>query len=184
MRTPGPLTTTCAGFVLIAICFVIWRGPLPGGIDNVWERLSGVEGTGPIDVTKLEQYRTDAAGMACPKDICSGPVDIESPNFQVPAERLRDIVSSIASEESNAVLIDRTAIEPLTDRYVIRSTVLRVPDTVTVRYIVRSPETSSLVILAQPQVELIDFGSNRDRVHRWVALAAQRAGIGEDEPSH
>ncbi len=181
MRTPGPITTTCAGLVLAVICVVIWRGPLPGGIDNVWERLFGSADPGPLDVTKLEDYRTEAAGMACPKDICSGPVDIESPNFQVPAERLRDIVSSIASEESNAVLIERTAIEPYTDRYIIRSTVLRLPDTVTVRYIVRSAETSSLVILAQPQVEVIDFGGNRDRVHRWVAIAAQRAGIGEDE---
>ncbi len=176
MRTPGPFAGTMMAVTLIAVCAVIWRGPLPGGIDGIWEKTFGAVEAETTELAALEKHG-NGEGLACPKDVCSGPVDIVAPDFPVSVNELRRVVLSIAKEEINTILIEFTGTDPPMDRYLVRSTILRLPSIVTIRYIPRGPERSSFVIHARPQIDLVSFGANRDRVRRWVVLATQRSGF-------
>ncbi len=166
------------GLTLLVIGFglLVARGEEPGGIEEAW-MLLGPPDLGPVDVATLDRSPADA--LACPPDHCRAGADFVVPVLPVPGERLRAIVAAVATGEPRTELVfqDRWAEE---DRYVARSALLRLPDTVVVAIIGAGEGRATLALYGRPQVAAMDLGGNRARLARWLArieaLARAEAG--------
>ncbi|WP_375456012.1 hypothetical protein [uncultured Methylobacterium sp.] len=179
MRTAKTLRwLLVGGLVLLGGWFgvLVARGEEPGGIEEAW-MLLGPPDLGPVDVATLARTRGDA--LACPPDHCRVRADIVAPTLPVSGERLRAIVAAVAAGEprTERVFEDRWAEE---DRYVARSKVLRLPDTIAVAIVGAGQGRATLALYARPQFALTDLGGNRARLVRWLArieaLARDEAG--------
>ncbi len=74
--------------------------------------------------------------------------------------------------EPGTILIDRG---PEQDRYLVRTRLMRFPDTVVVQVFDRGQDGSTLALYSRSQIGRSDFGVNRRRIERWVALVGSRA---------
>lgn len=169
--------------VLLGAAPVLFRhGDEPGGIDALWEAVSG-----PADEevfafeTAIRRERPNDA-LACPAGHCAGAkVDLVAPVFAVPAERLRAIVAEIATAESGTALIHTEA--DAHDRYLVRTRVLRFPDLVDVRIIPIDENQSTVALYSRSRIGYWDFGVNRARLERWLGrmreLAAEAPPVTE-----
>jgi len=144
-------------------------------LDAIWTGLLGELGQ-ELDFVQLERRRSANDALASPPGFCRlVKADLESPVFQVPAERLREIVSRVAQDEPRTVLIAPSSCAGET-RYLVRSPILRFPDLVDVRVIARGEHASTLAIYSRSRVGRYDFGVNRRRVERWLRRVAASAG--------
>jgi uncharacterized protein (DUF1499 family) len=157
---------------------LILRGSEPGGIEDVQAFIFGEPDLGPVDFATLRRRRVPNDALACPPEACPhAAADIVPPDFPVPAERLRRIVAAVAAAEPRAELVfDDPSAEQ--DRYVVRSRLLRFPDTVDVRVIGRGEGRSTLAIYSRSRIGFVDFGVNRARIARWLERVAAAAREG------
>jgi len=54
------------------------------------------------------------------------------------------------------------------DRFLVRTRLMRYPDTVVVEVIEQGPNLSTLALYSRSQIGRSDFGVNRRRIERWV----------------
>jgi uncharacterized protein (DUF1499 family) len=158
------------------------RGDETSRLDGIYARLFGDPDLGPVDFAHLERrpYANDA--LACPEGRCPGiRVDLVSPVFPVPPERLRAIVMEVAANEPGAEVVGSA--EGWQDQYVVRSRVMRFPDTVSVEIFGLGPDRSTLALYSRSQIGHYDFGVNRARIERWLerigAIAAEPPPVSE-----
>ncbi len=148
------------------------------GLEGLWRSSFGPPDLGPVAFAALERRRSPNDALVCPKDVCpNARPDVEPPLFPFPAARLRALVSEAALSEPDTVLVQSGAEQ---DRYLVRTRLMRFPDTVVAQVIAREGERSTLALYSRSQIGRSDFGVNRRRLERWVErigrLAAQRDG--------
>jgi len=144
-------------------------------LDRVWQGLFGSPDLGPVDFGTLRRRRSPNDALACPHGFCPGAEpDFVPPVFPVPGERLRVIVADIALSEPNMALVHS---DPAQDRYLVRTRLMRFPDTIVVQIIEIGKDRSTLAAYSRSQIGRSDLGVNRRRLERWIArigtLAAQ-----------
>ena len=162
------------GLVGVGLGYGLWRG-WEAGLDRTWQSLFGTPDLGPVDFATLQRRRTPNDALICPRDACSqAQPDAEPPVFPIPGARLRTLASQAALSEPGTTLIDAG---PQQDRYLVRTRVMRFPDTVVVQVIERTVNLSTLALYSRSQIGSSDFGVNGRRLARWVerleTLAAQ-----------
>ena len=162
MRTPKRVAAGLAG---VGLGYGLWRA-WEAGLDRTWQAAFGSSDLGPVDFTALVRRRTPNDALACPRDLCPAQADFEPPVFPVPAARLRALLSEAALSEPNTVLVEST---PTQDRYLVRTRLMRFPDTVVAEALARGEEHSTLALYSRSQIGRSDFGVNRGRLERWVA---------------
>lgn len=162
------------GLASAGLAYGAWR--LWGDrLDGVWTRLFGEPDLGPVDFGSLRRPKVPNNALAAPPSVCGhARADIIPPDFDVSAARLRAIVAEVAAEEPNTELVHADP-KNEQDRYVVRSRVLRFPDTVDVKVIDRGAGRSTLAIYSRSQVGKADFGVNRKRLRRWIDRIGEKA---------
>lgn len=153
--------------------WLLWRGAEPGGIDDVYTALFGPADLGPVDFETLERRTSPNDALACPEGLCRAQADILTPTYDVPGARLREIVAEVAAADPGAALVYSANYEEA-DRYLVRTPLMRWPDTVNVRIYGAGPGRSQLALYSRSQVGHSDMGANRERLERWLAEIARR----------
>lgn len=153
--------------------FLLWRADQPGGIDDAYTLAFGPADLGPVDFERLARSDAPHDALACPPGYCAVEPDFVTPTYDVPGARLREIVSEIAAEDPRAELVYSGRWEE-SDRYIVRSRLMRYPDTVNVRILGAGPGRSQIAIYSRSQIGYSDMGVNRARIARWLDEIARR----------
>jgi uncharacterized protein (DUF1499 family) len=154
------------GLVSVGLGYGLWRG-WEAGLERTWQGLFGSPDLGPVEFATLKRRSTPNDALICPRDICpQAQPDTEPSVFPVPSAHLRSLVSEVALAEPGTSLLDRG---PQQDRYLVRTQLMRFPDTVVVQVFDRGQDASALALYSRSQIGSSDFGVNRRRIERWVA---------------
>lgn len=157
--------------------FLLWRAEEPGGIDDAYALVFGPPDLGGVDFENLARRDAPNDALACHPDICGAtPVDFETPVYPVAGSRLRQIVREVALAQPRTQLVyaSRWGEE---DRYVVRSRLMRYPDTVVARIYGAGPGRSMLGLYSRSQIGYSDMGMNRARIERWIAAIDDRVAL-------
>lgn len=143
----------------------LWHG-WEAGLEKVWQTVFGSPDLGDVDFPALERRRNPNDALACPKGFCpEAQADFEPPVFPLSVPRLRDIVSE-AGLSAPGTILAHSGVEQ--DRYLVRTRLMRFPDTVNVQAIEMGQGRSTLALYSRSQIGRTDFGVNRRRLERWV----------------
>jgi len=157
--------------------FLLWRADEPGGIDDAYALVFGPPDLGGVDFENLTRRDAPNDALACHPDICGAtPVDFETPIYPIAGSRLRQIVREVALTQPRTQLVyaSRWGEE---DRYVVRSRLMRYPDTVVARIYGAGPGRSMLGLYSRSQIGYSDMGMNRARIERWLAAIDDRVAL-------
>ena len=170
--TVGRISKTATGLAGAGLAIGIWQG-WGKGLDRLWAKALGPPDLGPVDFGSLRRVGADA--LVAPPSVCAhARADIMPPDFPVPPERLRAILAEIAVSEPHTVLVHADPDETH-DRYVGRSRLLRIPETIDVKIIDPGAGRSTLAMYSRSQVGRGDLGGNRKRLKRWLERAVRLA---------
>lgn len=137
-----------------------------------------------IGIAELRSPLPKAGFLACPPGYCSAGEAIASPVFDVPWERLHDYWTEVISGEKRMV---SAAADTDTWRrlfYIQHSPTFRFPDVITVEFVAPGPDRSSIAIYSRSRYGESDFGKNRKRVEKWLALLERLARPALPRRSH
>lgn len=152
-----------AGFL-----YLLWRGEEPGGIDDVYAMAFGPPDQGGVDFATLRRAGSPNDALACPEVICSTRIDIATPVYPVTGKELRMIVRDVARGQPRTQLVYSARWEE-EDRFVVRSGLMRFPDTVNARIFGAGDEGSMLALYSRSQIGYSDLGVNEERIRAWLS---------------
>jgi len=143
---------------------------------DIWSLIFGDPDLGAVDFPTLVRRTQPNDALICPRDHCpNAVVDREPPVWPVAAEHLRSIVSAVARGQPGTTILDERGAQT---RYLVRSRLLRFPDTVNVDIVGRGENRATLALYSRSQIGRTDFGTNRRRLERWLALIEARVAMG------
>lgn len=132
----------------------------------------------PLDFQHLTLRRTPNQYLVLPPDFAgAAAAQAASPVFEVSAEALRGHWMALVGRQPRISRIREDATAGQIE-CVERSRVMRLPDTITAAFIARGEGRSTIAIYSRARYGFRDFGVNRQRVRRWLALLADEAGGG------
>ena len=122
-----------------------------------------------VSITELHSPLPKPGFLFCPPGYCAAAEAVASPVFPLPWERLRDYWTEVISGEKR---IETIAADPDNRRfvYIQHSPTFRFPDIITVEFVPLGPNRSSIAIYSRSRYGHYDFGKNRKRVGKWLAL--------------
>ena len=160
-----------AGLGLLAM--LVWRGPEPGGIDDLYARAFGPADLGPVEFETLVRRSSPNDALACPAGVCPrAGADLVPPVFGVNGPALRQALREIAAADGAELVYAETT--GLTDRFVARTPLMRFPDTIDAMIVDRGPDAATLALYSRSQIGHSDLGANRARLARWLDALGQR----------
>ena len=169
------LPAACALLAVLALGVMVARRDRPGGIGRLWT-LFGPADQGPVDFATLMRRRDPNDALVCPGRLCRAVPDIVAPVYALDPEtllgELRRIILASGDAEQVATQAATTG-----DRYVVRTPLLRFPDTVDVLVLPQPDGRSTLAIYSRSLVGRGDFGANLKRIRRWLADPALRDAV-------
>lgn len=155
-------------FAALAVLFLVARAfpRSPVGIDRLWERF-GPADQGPVDFTRLVRRSTPNDALACPPGLCgSARADIISPVWDVPYHELRArLVAAILASGAEQVA---QATPGRGDRFVVRTPMIRYPDTVDMMVLPVAGGGSTVALYSRSLVGRSDLGANLARLTAWL----------------
>ncbi len=135
--------------------------------------------TAPQDLRQVQRADSPNDALACPLRTCNAAADIESPVFAVAPEALMQALrQAIEAEPRTELAAEAAALNQAV--FVQRSAIFRFPDTVWVQSVALS-DGASIIIYSRSNYGYGDFGVNRERVERWLALLEKSLGSGTRE---
>ena len=153
----------------------------PFGIERAWTALFGPPDLGPVDFTRLSRRATPNDALACPPGLCGDArVDIVTPVYNLPYHELRARLQSLIESDPGATRVAEDG-GGRGDRYVIRTPLMRFPDTVDVLVLPSEGGRSTVAIYSRSQIGRSDLGANLARIRRWLgdpSLAAAALATG------
>jgi len=154
------LVATGLGLAVLALAVRVYMGR------DAENRLSTGEA---VSIAELRSPLPAAGFLACPQGYCQAAEAIPTPIFELPWERLQDYWTEVISGQKR---VERIVADPESRRfvYIQHSPVLRFPDIVTVEFVQFGPDRSSIAIYSRSRYGHDDFGQNRKRVVKWLAL--------------
>jgi len=154
--------------------YLLWRGSEPGGIDDAYALVFGPADQGPVEFAGLTRTSAPHDALACPQNVCANvPVDIVTPVYPISGEELRSIVRDVAAAQPRTQIVYSARWEEQ-DRFVVRSAVMRFPDTVNVRIFGAGDQGSMLALYSRSQIGYSDMGVNLERLYNWLAAIEER----------
>jgi uncharacterized protein (DUF1499 family) len=127
-----------------------------------------------VSLAELHSPLPRAGFLFCPSGYCPAAEAISSPVFPMPWERLREYWTEVISGEKR---VETIVADPDERRfvYIQHSPTFRFPDIVTVEFVQLGPNRSSIAIYSRSRYGHYDFGKNRKRVGKWLALLEKMA---------
>lgn len=160
---------TVLGVLLAALAGSIALRDKPFGIERFWTLVFGPPDLGPVDFTRLVRRTSPNDALVCPPGFCGGSrVDVAAPVFAMSAHDLRDKIRSLALAEPGAVQVAEAA-SGKGDRYVVRTPLMRYPDTVDVLVLPQPEGKATVALYSRSQIGRSDLGANLARLKRWLA---------------
>lgn len=153
--------------------YLLWRGEEPGGIDDVYAMAFGPPDQGAVDFETLQRTRSPNDALACPEIICTTRIDIVTQVYPVTGEELRMIVREVAGEQPGTQIVYAARWEE-EDRFVVRSRLMRFPDTVNARIFGAGDEGTMLALYSRSQIGHSDLGVNEERIRLWLSAVEAR----------
>lgn len=122
-----------------------------------------------VSIATLRSPLPQPSFLACPRGYCSALEAVTSPVFGLRWDRLHSFWTEVISREQRVVAV---AADPESSRfiYIQHSPTFRFPDIITVEFVRLGPDRSSIAIYSRSRYGELDFGKNRKRVERWLAL--------------
>lgn len=127
-----------------------------------------------VSIAELRSPLPKAGFLFCPPGYCRAAEAIASPVFPLPWERLHEYWTEVISGERRV----ETILADLDDRrfvYIQHSPTFRFPDIITVEFVQLGPNQSSIAIYSRSRYGHYDFGKNRKRAGKWLALLEKMA---------
>ncbi|MFI5014400.1 MAG: DUF1499 domain-containing protein [Hyphomicrobiales bacterium] len=132
-------------------------------LDAVYETLFGPPDLGSIAFERVTRRASGNDALACPPGECgSAKVDLKPPSYTGSASELRQRVRRYFAEQG-AVLVGADD-SSLHDRFVVRTRLLRFPDTVDVQIFPADAEHATLAAYSRSQLGSGDMGTNLERL--------------------
>jgi uncharacterized protein (DUF1499 family) len=134
----------------------------------------------PLDFRRLTLRRSPNQYLVLPPDFSGvAAAHSESPAFEVSAEMLRERWKAMVERQPRVSRVREDAAAGQIE-CVERSRIMRFPDTITAEFIPLEEGRSRVAIYSHARYGYRDFGVNRARITRWLALLADETG---DVPS-
>jgi uncharacterized protein (DUF1499 family) len=127
-----------------------------------------------VSIAELHSPLPNPGFLFCPPGYCLAAEAMASPVFPMPWERLREYWTEVISGEKRV----ETIVADPDDRrfvYIQHSPTFRFPDIITVEFVQLGPNRSSIAIYSRSRYGHYDFGKNRRRVGKWLALLEKMA---------
>lgn len=150
----------------VAASLVLRDRPL--GIERVWAALFGPPDLGPVDFTRLVRRTSPNDALACPAGLCGeARVDIVTPVYALPHHELAERLRALVLADPNARRMAEAG-GGRGDRYVVRTPLMRYPDTVDVLVLPAEGGRSTVALYSRSQIGHGDLGANLARIRRWL----------------
>ena len=122
-----------------------------------------------VSIAELHSPLPNPGSLFCPPGYCPAAQAIVSPVFPMPWERLHEYWTEVITGEKR---VETIATDPDMRRfvYIQHSPTFRFPDIITVEFVQLGPNRSSIAIYSRSRYGDYDFGKNRRRVGKWLAL--------------
>ena len=122
-----------------------------------------------VSLAELHSPLPKAGFLFCPSGYCPAGEAVASPVFPMPWERLREYWTEVISGQKR---VETIAADPDNRRfvYIQHSPTFRFPDIITVEFVPLGPNRSSIAVYSRSRYGHYDFGKNRKRVGKWLAL--------------
>lgn len=150
------------GMVIAAACFVLFHGR-----EESLRLIGGEADLGPVSFETLQRRWRWNDALICPQGRCEARSDEVAPIYSVPVLALRTALGRVIAREPLVRLVDGDDLVPF-ERYVQRSSRMRFPDTIVVRFYALPAGRSTLALYSRSQFGLVDFGANLRRLQRWL----------------
>jgi uncharacterized protein (DUF1499 family) len=128
--------------------------------------------TTPVNFKQLTLPERPNYYLICPADYCNVKPGEVSPVFAVSAADLFQAWQQMLAKQPRITPL-YTHPEQLQYGYVVRSWLFRFPDTVQVKFISLSKQTSSLALYSRSKYGYSDLGVNRRRLQSWLQQLQQ-----------
>ncbi|MGL4240358.1 MAG: DUF1499 domain-containing protein [Beijerinckiaceae bacterium] len=141
---------------------------------RIYELVLGPPDLGPVDFETFARGSRPNTALACPSGFCrNAAADFDPGVYPMPEEELRRRFTAAALAEPRVVPVFRNDAPglPTQDRYIQRSGSMSFPDTIDVRFISLTENTSTLAVYSRSQIGYRDFGVNLARIRRWTEAA-------------
>lgn len=159
---------------VIALLAVV--GWLLVGPERLWS-MFGPADLGPVEFETLVRRVSPNDALACPPRRCKANSDLLPSTFAIDAQGLRAAMAQVIASEPNIENVGTDDVA-MTERYVQRTSLLRFPDTIVVRYFQQEPgEGSTLAIYSRSQLGYSDMGVNKARIARWLDKLKTRVPV-------
>lgn len=154
--------------LLLALAASVALRDRPFGIERVWSALFGSPDLGPVDFTRLARRSTPNDALVCPAGLCGGArADLVSPVYDLPYHELRARVLAIVTSDPGATQVAEAG-AGRGDRFVVRTPLMRFPDTVDVMVLPVEGGRSTVAFYSRSQIGRSDLGANLARLKRWM----------------
>lgn len=166
------------GLVIVAgFAFAVWRGDRSFGIASFWTKVTGSPDLGPVDFSSVARSASDNDALICPTGFCGAArTDGTAPIFNVPVARLRDAVRVIEVNDPDVLPLARDEAK-VQDRFLVRTRLMRFPDTVSVRFIDLGAGRSTLALHSRSKIGRSDFGANKARLAAWISHLREKLPV-------
>lgn len=132
--------------------------------ERIWEIASGPADQGPVEFGSISRPDSPNTFLACASSLCAAPDLAVEPLAGTPEEAIARLAALI--EADGAERVDDGS-DPLGRRYVVRTAILRFPDTVNVMA-APADAGAAIAIYSRSLVGYDDFDVNEERVTRWL----------------
>ncbi len=126
-----------------------------------------------IEFPALELTDNPNQYLLCPKGYCKTKPHANSPLFQISAKELQAAWQKLMSAQPRTTLKSNNKTTNQLD-YIQRTKLVHYPDIITVRFIEVSEKQSTIAIYSRSIYGRSDFGANKARIERWMAVLTYR----------
>jgi hypothetical protein len=141
-----------------------------------YELVFGSPDMGAVEFEVFTRGSKPNTALACPAGFCkNAPSDFVPPVYPVSEEKLRALITAkvLAEPDTSPVYRHASPGLPTQDRYIQRTPLMRFPDTINIRFIPLTENTSTLAIFSRSQLGHSDMGVNLARIRRWTDVHVQ-----------
>ena len=140
------------------------------GWEKVWNSIQGPADLGPVEFQNLSKVGTANQVLICPDAICNDDdLDRSSPIYDVDANTLRTAFLRMLEQEPGLQRVDDDS-DPMQLRYVQRSRLFRLPDTIRIQFFTwGAGDQSTLALHGQSQIDIRALDGHPARIDRWLS---------------
>ena len=123
--------------------------------------------TDPTDLRALARTSSPNDALACPPATCTANAELRSPQFDLRADELADIVRRVVTAQARTELAhEDNEIGQMV--FVQRSRIFGFADTIWIQTVGDQPH-ASLIVYSRSNIGVWDLGVNRRRVQNWLS---------------